>query len=563
MKDWFSFSDMDKLPYFPFNREAVTIERAWGNEDGKINQSGWRKEDWLVRSALVSIDQLQIAARQLITPHSLIFRPHWDGDEFELGNNTNYNGVDLFPIVESFEHPITGRANVSLSREFIIYHALIWDFKTEYTHPTDNLLVATAGMEPNPPFRDSEVVQIHRDYLRDFLAARKMGLLISIIADRFANAIVETELEIQNDQEIRVGENCRISTYIQTPETTRSGYYRGRSILNRTICIEPYEKPRFARSPWLHGGRNLYSDSDYPEFIINHLGEKSVLPRETILSTYINQGIGDHGYLYFRPEVLRKYLNERGYQLHFHMRNWGQATAPGSRRPIDLGINSRELITAFGPDLSDLLPDEQAYWASFSSLPSGEICEELFQTRMQLQPPVSPGIVDLIHRTLDNLDSSFRTRFNVDLVRRVPVLDDIKIMGRLSVGPYTNDWDYAYNLIKTLYSLVVESLETVALRKALEMQGITPDKKLRQIKLLEELLASIGLAEEAAKRMTQSLAGLNELRVLDAHHAGQDPVLSFKLLGASDFPKTPRVGWNICVDAVILSLENISLCINN
>jgi hypothetical protein len=242
---------------------------------------------------------------------------------------------------------------------------------------------------------------------------------------------------------------------------------------------------------------------------------------------YIQQGIGQYGYLYFRVEVLQKFLTSPGYSVFFHMRNWGTANLSGERGSIDVGINSQGLVNAFAPDIAKLTPAEQAYWSSFSSLPSGEICEDMFQTRMQLAPPNSPGIVDLVQESRASLNSIFEERFSLPLVNDWE--PSYQELSRLSVGPISNQYTEVLDLTKILYGWIIETMRIGNLRDVLDSLGGNVDQNLRQIKLLE--------------------------RIGSAHIGSPALKSAFELLGSSIVPLTPREGWNLCADSIVNCLK--------
>jgi hypothetical protein len=342
-----------------------------------------------------------------------------------------------------------------------------------------------------------------------------MGLLISVVADRFANSSTEEELELDQFEDNQIDEFTWLSTSLFTPEDTGYGYFRGRSILRRNFMIEPYERPKFECSPWHYFGKQPTQEAGLPNFIVNNEGKRQALPKDTYIGNYISRGIGNFGFLYFRPEVLQKYLQTPGYKIFFHMRNWGVAFLPGDRGRITVGINSQGLVNAFAPEIADLDSSEQAYWASFSSLPSGEICEEMFQTRMQNNPPHSPGITELSREARSQLNVVFINQFSVELFKDIGPSE--QELCRLSIGPVSNQYIEVLELAKILYGWVIEAMRIDSLRTALSVLGGTVDKDLRQIKLLERTLMAKGLDKTQARSMIAPLVGLNELRIGSAH----------------------------------------------
>jgi hypothetical protein len=524
-----------------------TILQFWHTDLSKFDSPDWRREDWLIRSALVPIDKLNEAAANIPSPHDLVFEIGWDDDKFGFGDHTKYANIPLYPLSQLRKHPISRDYTVELSREFLTYHALQVRNQTQYYHPIDNILVAQTNLESHEIYDRTAYTFIHRDYLRDFLSSLDMGLLICVAADRFANAHEKDKLDLDQIENEQIDEFTWLSTIIHSPEFTRHRYFRGRAILHRNFIITPYDKPKFDRNPWLYYGEKLNSEDEFPRFIVNDEGDKKALSKTT--------SVGNFGYLYFRSEVLFKYLQNPGYSVFFHMRNWGVASLPGNRGTIDVGINSQGLVNAFAPDLADLNLAEQSYWASFSSLPSGEVCEEMFETRMQQNPPFSPGVTELISNARSQLNDVFQNIFSIDLYND---MDPRKQeLCRLSVGPISNQYSEVLELAKILYGWVIETMRIDSLRSALKNVVGKVDKKLREIKLLEKILITRGVDETQAREMTSALVGLNELRIGSAHIGSLELEPCFQLLGATKVPDTPRAGWNFCVDAIASCLTSI------
>lgn len=560
LRDWFLYSDRNKPDYNPTLGTTITIERFWDSEKSDINSPDWRREEWLIHSALIPVEQLHAAAVEIPTPHYLSFNLGWDSqDQFSFGDHTKYKDIQLYPLALLIKHPITQEYKIQLNYKLITYHALVNNNSNQYYHPIDNIPVIDTNIDNHKIYNPTAKVTIHRDYLRDFMATTKMGLLISVVADRFANALTEEELELTPVEDIGIDDFANYSASILRPDFTHQRYFRGRSILRRNFIIKPYDRPRYESSPWYYFGKQRIDESQLPIFIVNSEGEKQPLPRNGFIGAYNENGIGNFGYLYFRPEVLQKYIQVPGYSVFFHMRNWGIASLSGDRGKVDVGINSHGLVNAFGPDIAKLSIAEQAYWASFSSLPSGEVCEEMFQTRMQLNPPHSPGVIDLIRKSRTLVSDSFRKKHCLDVFNSIePSKHDLS---RLSVGPLTSRYDELLKLARILYGWVIETMQIDSLRACLSTFGQTVDKKmkyLKHIKLLEKILIAKGLEETAARSTTAPLVGLNELRIGSAHIGKLELETVFQLFGVSTTPQTPRAYWNFCVDAVTMSLHSIA-----
>lgn len=355
LRDWFLYSDRNTPDFNPALGTIITVEKFWASEMSDINSPDWRREEWLIRSALIPADQLQAAAAEILSPHYLNFEIGWGSqDQFSFGDRGRYKDVKLYPLALKVRHPITQEDTIHINHKFKSYHALLKKSSNQYYHPIDNIRVVSTNIDIHKFHNSTANVTIHRDYLRDFLAATKMGLLTSVVADRFANALTEEELELNPGEDIRIDDFCTLSAYITRPQYTHNEYFRGRAMIYRNFIIEPYERPRVERSPWYYFGEERVDESQLPTFIVNNEGKKQILPRNGFIGSYIEDGIGSFGYLYFRPEVLQKYIQVPGYGVFFHMRNWGIASLPGDRGTVDVGINSEGLVNAFAPDIDKL-----------------------------------------------------------------------------------------------------------------------------------------------------------------------------------------------------------------
>jgi hypothetical protein len=392
---WLTYGDMDSgLSCFVSGDYIVTnmfAHRSVGDPASSI----WEMEEWCVCSALVSLERLE-EAQSVLAFDNLSVEPQWvDRRRFDFGVAAQARGIPIKPWLFARKHSANGTLVAEIQRDFLIYHALDQrgsGEQYEFVHPLDSLDVVRVRVEKHAFYSPTLRLEVHRDYLRDYLAAADLGMVVGAVAHRFRNATVAetlagTQSQVPGDVDVYVHE---ITDYNER-------HWRARSILRRTTAVWPYPSPKPERSPW-----HCY---DLPsevhtnlEFIADAEGRKCTLDSSPF-------------YLFFRSGVLHKYLKNPNDSVSFHMRSWGAARPAGAVQSIDVGINSAGLVNGFAPDLLKQSVAEQHYWASFSCLPSGPVCEELFQTRMQQNPPHSPGTVDLIQRATRALNDSYMSRF--------------------------------------------------------------------------------------------------------------------------------------------------------
>jgi hypothetical protein len=537
LQKWLEFADRNKTPYNPVCSDLITTHRFWRTPSLRVEPaSGVRTEEWLIRSAMMSKRRLSRAVER-VTPHDLEPSFGWDSPtRFDFGELIPLRAGEAYPWLLASTDPVTDEMLVALRPDFIQYHALRERTPLVYEHPIEHQIVAHIGSESVEGHDPHPYCIIVPDYLRDYLAAKRMGLLISIVSDRFAYSETEQELGIKHRERSElIDETTWWSTIVHPPAWPHNGLWMGRGILHRTIVIHPYKKPRIERSPWPYYG-DVPGKKGSSLFVLDGEGRRGAISKS-----------GGPLYLFFRAEVLRRHLSTPGYNVYFHMRNWGSASVPGAHS-IDVGINDVGLVTAFAPDLADLSEADQAYWASFSVVPSGGVCWELFQTRMQQDPPRSPSVIDVVQSVRRGLQDVVPHLFDdpdASLARA----------SHLSVGPIGADDAEFLDLAKVIYNAFIEKMNIKTLRSEI---GTAVDDNWRQIRLLEELLMKRGSSKEDARTMVKPLHALRQLRVADAHVSAAEVESAFRDLGINSAPGTPRQKFNVCVDAVANTLNWIA-----
>lgn len=471
------------------------------------------------------------------------FGPTWDDDplRFDFGDRFRIANTDAYPFIITRTHPIPSELEIELRPDFRWYHFLP-QTGGEFRHPLDDVVVATVNVDNHASFNPTPRVTVHPDYLRDYLAARGYALVIAVVADRFATRADIAELEIEaTEKPVAIDEMTRI--WLTTNAENRSAW--GRSSLYWSMVVGPYDRPRPERSAWHFFGDRPDDGTVAPPFIIDAKGTRGTAKQAGL------------GYLYFKREVLRKYLDAPGYSVYFHMRNWGAASTP-KHSSVDVGVNDEQIVTAFAPDIADLPAGDQAYWSSFSVVPSGGVCWELFETRMQQRPPHSPSLPELITKAIDDLNAAFRTRYGCDFYRTKH--ERLPSYRHISVGPVTENMQEFLNLAKVLYAVTVEDIDEKAIKNALPVdRRPKKDETLRSIVLTERLILADGHEDDDVRALTNKLRALRNLRVIEAHVLSSDDVLKeLKSRGVTALPASRRVMWHVTVDAVTKALHEIA-----
>jgi hypothetical protein len=563
-RDWFLFADRSE--YAPDAGGMITTHAFRHRSQGSMDSLDWETEEWSVCAGLIPMDQLSPdrapaadrAAKSIRAHHELEFRPWWrDGSEFDFGDARYVNGVIAWPWLHHWPHRLDDRRIVIVPRtDFLRYHALDYrpfkDFKdgAEYVQPLENTVVMRTGAQQVAYFNPMPFAQVQRDYLRDYLAARRAALLLAVVAERVAHAPSVAELELESVEDHQVGDNAWIATTIHEQSPHNRELAMGRSVLHWNIVLSPYDKPKPRRSPWaFHDEYEPDEHEPVPFFIVSP--EAARLPAD-------RAGIP---YLYFSPRVLDRYLRTPGYGAAFHMRTWGGVWTPYGN--VDVGINSRGLVNAFMPDIAQLPVGEQQHWAIYSVLPDGEICEAMVQTRMQQRPPHLPGVIELMSDAMRSLRDAIREKFQVELYG-IDLDDAPEQSGRLSIGPLSGQLHEVAELAVPLYAWVIQAMDVTALRSVLKQHCIEVPEKGGQIVLLRTILSELaGLPADDTRQVTGPLTAVNELRAKAAHVAEPDFEAVLPMLGLPAMPSSPREFWDSLVDAVAQSLQMMTALVRS
>lgn len=550
-RDWFRFSDYEQ--FTPIRGGEITTHALKHFEQGTLDDVTWVKEEWKIDALVARLSDTQSLQNVLDTlGHDFLdcdyeFKPCWDDDGFNFAEHVSMYGLTLEPWISQYRDVANTNLRLAPRPDFLTYHCLnsrrVSENSIEYVLPFVGQAVLHTRCEDIAYYLPMANAVVHIDYLKDFLAARKAVLILSVVADRFLNAPTVEELEIDDLENERIGQYASITTTIHPPSSTHSASARGRSSLYWNIVVFPYDYPKPSRSVWPNFGFESppVNNSPMPTFFADFEGVRIAA-----------KDAGRLTYFYFQPQVLQKYLTAPGYSIYFVMRHWGRAGGPHDDG-IDLGINSRGLVTAYAGDIAALNADEQAYWASYSCIPSGEVCEELFETRMQQNPPHSPNTVELLTEARDALGEAFTTAHASTLYNRFDLSD--RDQQRISVGPLLGA-DEISALAQALYEWVIAPMDIAVLRKALDSMKVSWEDNWRQIKLLDVLMAS--KRERQGTPPTAALRMINDLRVKQSHTVSRSVEDIFTLYGVEVRPFVARPAWLRLVDILSQALHDIA-----
>jgi len=548
LKEWLEFSDRKQPPGFVFDGLHVTTDRFVFNQIADFSDLGKVREEWCFRSVLVQITHLKHAAKK-ISYRDTEIRPGWSSSGgFDFGEKSFLDDIPIYPWIHCWEHPLTGELTVRLRSDFIDYHCLVQQHDGTFMHPANEIEAASLDVEHIAFFNSTPHVVVHVDYLRDFLCARGFGLIISTVADRFANTATQEELRIKPIEQNPFDDWASVTNVVHPPGSLSPNYYTARTSLYWNLIVLPYDVPRVERTPWYYFGEIPESSKVPVMFNVDAAGHKAELTDKSCPT-----------YLYFKPSVLKRYLESSHRTVNFHMQSWGVVYDSIHKVRVDVGVNSKGLVNAFAPDLAKLPSNEQSYWAAFSTIPDGEICSELYETRMNNNPPESYSNIDLIQQSIDQLNKAFSNVYGIPLHDgKQPNKKDIR---RINIGPLGNEVEELTQLAQKLYEFVVEGIPIKPLREIVR-QFEEPNTEWRQIRLLHEIAVHRSREEGQVRAATDILRSLNRMRIAQAHRSSGDIRDALITLSGGSEPKNLREAWKVCVFSVCDCLKKLALLVN-
>lgn len=382
------------------------------------------------------------------------------------------------------------------------------------------------------------LIEIKREFLIDYLAARNLSLRLSYYYQRVENVstLVHSpyadltslcvqrdggsfELRIRNLENIFGGSWSLFRTWrtdidededvpIMEPEredNTNSEQSQGYRGGYDGVRVES----EFWRDEWIeHQGKSVRvrgdAENTLPQFIIDTDGTR-------MNSADLNyEDIGR--WLWFSPPVVKEILTRRGFSLKWYTANTGGVYST-SGYSIHFGINDSDLITVYAYDIARLASWEQRIWCAYNIAPEGKVCSELLAAQVKTEPASTRAVEELLLENMRMLAVGFREKFKVELFTHG--IDEAVVIQQVSRFACT-DQSSLLRLAKELIRLFSDRINVRELRN---LSNNVDKEKLGSNKLLQDILA-MEIGVEQARDIFSVIAGTYDMRVGDAHPTG-------------------------------------------
>ncbi|WP_110674235.1 hypothetical protein [Salinicola sp. RZ23] len=540
----------------------VPLRASVENENGNVKNIGYSNEFFGCGSVAFSPENREIAEElswEDIGLSSTIGPCAYEDGFYSTIDEYQYNdrepvGVHL---VLELHLPVVGGRQWILNPDLVAALHLIKE-GDNWVRPEENfVVVAREILDENG---EQRLVEIKREYLLDYLAARNLALRLSYYRQRVENT---TSLEtsdyagLKDYQEERDGGRYKLlirdindvfggswamfrawrndvdedeDAPIMGPETNENTDYESSQGYNGG-----YEGVRvegeFWRDEWIDHQRTSTrvrgdADNNLPQFIVETDGTR--LPSTELKSEDIGR------WLWFRSSIVNELLELRGFSLEWHTAETGSIKST-SGHSIHFGINSSDLITIYAYDIARLPAWEQHIWSAQNVVPDGKVSGELLDSQVKAQPASTRAVEELLLEVITMLENGFRESFGVPLfTHEINRLEAMKHISRFA----SKDQASLLRLAKELVRIFSDRLDVRELRK---LSKHSNRDKLGSNKLFEDVLAQ-KVGPEKARKVFGPIAGAYDMRVGDAHPTSSKIGDALKLAGIDNSNSYLRQG---------------------
>lgn len=445
-----------------------------------------------------------------------------------------YNDKEPIGIHLVFEHPqpVVGGSVWVLNPDLVVALRLIKE-GANWVRPEENFVVVAREVLDDQG--QQRMIEIKREFLLDYLAARNLSLRLSYYRQRVENV---ASLEGSEYASLEDKQEERDSGRFELRVRSLNDVYGGSWALFRawrTDVDEDEDAPvmgpennentdfesskghrggfegiriegEFWRDEWIeHQGKSVRVrgdvDTNLPQFIVETDGTRMAS------ADLDNEDIGR--WLWFRSSVVNELLELRGFSLEWYTAETGGIHSTSGYK-IHFGINQSDLITVYAYDIARLDAWEQHIWAAHNIVPDGKVSNELLASQVRAQPAYTHAVEDSFLEVMEMLESGFRQEFNISLFSHaIDRETTTKNISRFT----SKDLASLLRLAKDLIRVFSDRLNVSELRKL----STHPDKdKLGSNKLLQDVLAQ-RVGDDKARSVFGPIVGAYDMRVGDAH----------------------------------------------
>lgn len=531
----------------------VPLRASNSDEKGDVKQVGFVSEYFGLGSAAFPKEhrafvEERLGWSDLGIGHTVAPYAYEDG-YYATIDQYQYNDKEPIGVNLVFEHPqpVLGTKQWILNPDLVVALGLIKE-GTNWVRPKENfVVVAREVLNKN---NDHTLIEIKREFLLDYLAARNLSLRVSYYRQRVENVRLlegsvyanlkdhqddkrnggRFELLIREVNDVFGGNWALFRTWrtdvdegedapVMGPENDQNtdhessqghrGGYEG-------VRVEG----EFWRDEWIdHQSRSMRvrgdADTNLPQFIVETDGKRMAS------ADLNNEDVGR--WLWFRSSVVNELLSNRGFRLEWYSAETGGIHSTSGYK-THFGINSSDLLTVYAYDVARLYPWEQHIWAAHNVVPEGKVSNELLASQVKAEPADTHAVEYMLFETMRMLEDNFQKVYGISLFTHD--IDDAASMQHVSRFTSTNQ----SSLLRLAKELVRVFSDRINVRELRKISTHAEKDKLGSNKLLQDVLAQ-KVGAEKARRIFAEVAGVYDMRIGDAHPTGSKIADAIQLAG--------------------------------
>jgi hypothetical protein len=543
----------------------VPLRASIYDEKGEVRNTGYFKEYFGCGSVAFPPEHREIAEQlswsSIGIGHNAQPYAYEDGYYSSI-EQYQYNDKDPIGVHLVFEHPqpVVGGRLWILNPDLVIALRLIKD-GTNWVRPEENFVVV--AREVLEEKGDHCLIEMKREFLLDYLAARNLSLRLSYYRQRIENVPSlekseyagladqqeerddgRYELLIRNLNDVFGGSWAMFRAWRTDVDEEEDAPVMGRETNENTDYESSkgnkagYDGVRvegqFWRDEWIeHQGisKRVRGDADtnLPQFIVE---TDSTCMASAELK---NEDVGR--WLWFRSSVVNELLGLRGFSLKWYTAETG-AIQSTSGNSVHFGINSADFITVYAYDIARLPSWEQHIWAAHNVTPEGKVSSELLDSQVKAQPASTHAVEKLLFEVMDMLENGFKQEFNVSLFSRD--IDRIEALKKISRFE-SKDQASLLRLAKEIVRVFSDRLNVRELRT---LSTHSNKDKLGSNKLLQDVLSE-KVGDDTARKVFGPIVGAYDMRVGDAHPTSSKIGEALELAGINNENSFLRQGQQL------------------
>jgi hypothetical protein len=466
-------------------------------------------------------------------------------EEYEF-DDKNPIGVHL---VFEYIEPVSGEKKWLLNPDLVVALGLVKN-GNDWVRPSENFVTVVKEVHGTDGIVSQ--IEIKREFLIDYLAARNLSLKLSYYRQRVENVLNHKESEYgelntyseERDEgrfELRVNALSKIyggdwsvlrvwrtdvdeeeDAPVMGPESDENtDYEKGTS---KGVHLDGFRiEGEFWKDEWIeHQNRSERVRGDaplsYPKFIVDTDG--SMMSSEDLNDEDAGR------WLWFSSNVINELLRLRGFSFKWYTRMTGSICST-SNYAVHFGLNDSDFIVVYAYDIAKLPTWEQRIWAAHNVLPEGKVSRELLDAQVSGKPAKTLAPEEVLVAAMDELGNAFYNKFSQPLFNHeIKKEDCIREVSRFK----SIDQKSLLALAKELVRVFSDRLNTQSLRKVSTKED---KKKLGTIKLLEGVLSN-EVGKDAAYSVFGPIVGVYELRLGDAHPTSSKIREAYPLIGIDE-----------------------------